>query len=83
MNVVEQGSFGLKKLLRYMTCLDSIPSLGMRCKIEIEFVPGNRPNFFAETCLLNLQISTIHSTYSVFNKAFNQAVEYNKGFGST
>jgi hypothetical protein len=83
LNLVEQGSSGLKKLLLYMTSLDRIPPLGMRRKIAVEFVAENRRTFFAETCLLNLQVPTIHCTYHEFKKAFHQAVEHNTGFGST
>lgn len=65
-----------------MTGTEEVPPLGMLEKIEAVFVKENQPFFFAETCMFELKVPTVHEVLQDFKAAFMEACANNEGFGS-
>lgn len=77
----DQKEVGMKKVLMFSTGRDSLPPLGLEEKVELEY--RGATSFFAETCLLKLQVPIAHDTFEEFYKQFVLAANLGyKGFGN-
>ncbi|XP_068741923.1 G2/M phase-specific E3 ubiquitin-protein ligase-like [Montipora capricornis] len=78
----DQKDDGMRKVLMYATARNSIPPLGFEEKIQLDYRSDGSSTFFAETCLLKLQVPVVFDSLNEFYKQFIFAVENGyKGFG--
>jgi len=81
LHFLDEGDAGMRKVLHFCTARDSIPPLGLDEKVRLDYKFSLV--FFAETCLLALQVPKLHNTFEEFYQQFLIAVNLgNKGFGS-
>lgn len=77
---IEKGSDGLRKLLHFITGLSTIPPLGLKQQIEVEF-HSNSKSFFAETCVYVLKVPINHDSFEDFMEKVYEACGNSQGFG--
>ena len=73
----------LRRLLRFVTGLSSIPPLGLNKPVKIDFLPPDegQPYPKAVVCYFTLSLPIIHPTFSAFKTAFITALQYGDGYG--
>ena len=66
----------------YASARNSIPPLGFQEKIQLDYRSDGSSTFFAETCLLKLQVPVVFDSFNEFYKQFVFAVDSGyRGFG--
>lgn len=54
----------------------------MQQKIKAVFINRDNPKFFAETCMYELKIPTVHDALENLKAAFMEACAHSRGFGA-
>lgn len=68
----------------FATDLSAVPPLGLDDKITITYRPDDCPYFFAETCTMELKVSTVHTDYGMFYTSLLEACQHSTaGFHCT
>lgn len=80
--LIDQKDDGMRKVLMYASARNSIPPLGFEEKIQLDYRSDGSSTFFAETCLLKLQVPVVFDSFNEFYKQLVFAVDSGyKGFG--
>ena len=73
--LIDQKDDGMRKVLMYASARNSIPPLGFEEKIQLDYRSDGSSTFFAETCLLKLQVPVVFDSFNEFYKQFIFAVD--------
>lgn len=66
----------------YVTARNSLRPLGLEERVELVYKIDGSSTFFAETCLLKLQVPVVFDSFHNFYQQFIFAVDYGyRGFG--